>query len=161
MTSLVGSGVLAGKQAVLLVFVLLNCTVTASCGRTSRGGERLTITVRGGELGDRRYTLECDPSHGTVPNPSAACATLRANSDALEAQSGGAHSCPPGTPTYEIAGTSGGQAVAASFSPCSSSQDDGFAVWTRLVPYDVPVLLGRPTLKVDAGVGPLRLGQRA
>ena len=54
-----------------------------------------------------------------------------------------------------------GEAVAASFSPCSSSQDDGFAVWTRLVPYDAPLLQGRPTLKVDAGVGPLRLGQRA
>jgi hypothetical protein len=51
--------------------------------------------------------------------------------------------------------------VAASFSPCSSSQDDGFAVWTRLVPYDAPLLQGRPALKVDAGVGPLRLGQRA
>jgi hypothetical protein len=33
-------------------------------------------------------------------------------------------------------------------------------VWARLVPAEAPVLQGRPTLAVDAGVGPLRLGQR-
>jgi hypothetical protein len=50
--------------------------------------------------------------------------------------------------------------VAASFSVCVSGQEEGFEVWTRLIPDKAPDLHGRPTLKVDAGVGPLRLGQR-
>jgi hypothetical protein len=159
-TSLLGSRVLSGSKAALFALVLLSLVASASCGQRKLGAERLTIKVRGGDFGERRYTLRCDPAHGTVPTPAAACATLRAHPDALDEHSGRGHSCPPGTPTYEIAGTSGGAAVAASFSACFSGQEDGLAVWTRLVSYDVPALRGRPTVEVDAGVGPVRLGQR-
>ena len=50
--------------------------------------------------------------------------------------------------------------MAATFSPCVSGQQDGLAIWKRLVPSNFLVLEGRPTLAVDAGVGPLRLGER-
>jgi hypothetical protein len=142
------------------LFSLAICAATASLARASRGAEQLTITVRGSEFGDRSYTLRCDPAEGTVSNPSAACATLREHPDVLQAHPGQDHSCPPSTPTYEIGGTFQGAAVAASFSACVTGQDDGLAIWERLVPDKVPVLHGRPTLKLDAGVGPLRLGQR-
>jgi hypothetical protein len=146
-------------KVVLVVLVLAIGGTAAPLARTTRGVGQLTITVRGGEFGDRSYTLGCDPAAGTMPRPSAACATLRAHPDLLEPHPGQDHSCPPGTPTYEIAGTFEGATVAASFSRCVSGQEDGLAAWERLAPSTAPVLHGRPTLKVDAGVGPLRLGQ--
>ena len=51
--------------------------------------------------------------------------------------------------------------MAASFSACFSGQEEGLARWSRLVPDNVPDLRGPPTLMLDAGVGPLRLGQRS
>jgi hypothetical protein len=147
-------------ERVLIVLALAIGATTGSLAKASPAAEQLTITVRGGELGDRAYTLGCDPAAGTVTDPTAACATLRAHPDLLEPHPGQDHSCPPDTPTYEIAGTFGGAAVAASFSACVSGQEDGLEAWERLVRYKVPLLHGRPRLKVDAGVGPLRLGRR-
>ncbi len=142
--------------------VMLLCLALAICATTASfaSAEQLTITVRGGDFGDRSYTLGCDPAAGTVPKPSAACATLQAHPDALQPHPGQDHSCPPGTPTYEIAGTFAGTPVAASFSDCVSGQGDGLTVWAGIVHYAVPVLHGHPTLKVDRGIGPLRLGER-
>jgi hypothetical protein len=142
-----------------LVVVPAVCAATASLASASRGAEQLTITVRGSEYGDRGYTLGCDPAEGTVPDPAAACAALGAQPDLVQPHPGQDHRCPP-SPRYEIGGTFQGAAVAASFSACVSGQEDGLAVWSRLVPYEVPALRGRATLKVDRGLGPLRLGQR-
>ena len=147
-------------KVLLCGLVLAVCAAVAPVATATRGSEQLTITVRGGDFGDRLYTLGCDPATGTVRKPAAACATLHAHPDLLEPHPGQDHSCPPGTPTFEIAGTSGGAAVAASFSACVSGQADGLAAWERLVPYTVPALRGHPVLKLDAGVGPVRLGQR-
>src|SRR4051794_1867267 len=144
-------------KRVLVVLALAIGATTGSFANAGPAAEQLTITVRGGELGDRAYTLGCDPAAGTVADPAAACATVQAHPDLLQPHPGQDHSCPAGTPTYEIAGSFQGAVVAASFSACVSGQEDGLQRSERLVPYKVPVLHGRPRLKVDAGVGPLRL----
>ena len=146
-------------KVVLSVLVLAICAFTAPLAAATRGAEQLTITVRGGEFGDRLYTLGCDPATGTVRKPADACATLHAHPDLLQPHPGEVHHCPSGR-TYEIAGTSDGTAVAASFSLCVNGQEDGLVEWDRLVGYAVPALRGHPVLKLDAGIGPLRLGQR-
>src|SRR4051794_39224393 len=125
---------IAGMKVVLPVLVL----AIAPFATATRGAEQLAVTVRGGDLGDRLYTLGCDPAKGTVPKPSAVCAALHAHPDLLEPHPGQDHSCPP-SPTYEIAGTAAGAAVAASFTVCVSGQEDGLAAWERLVPSTVPV----------------------
>src|SRR4051812_10994108 len=103
-------------RVVLFILAPAVAAAAASLAGASPGADQLTITVRGSDFGDRSFTLACDPAEGTVPEPSDACATLRAHPDALQAHPGQDHSCPPGTPTYEIAGTFQGAAVAASFS---------------------------------------------
>jgi len=109
-------------KAVLCGLVLAICAAVAPVATATRGSEQLTITVRNGDFGDRLYTLGCDPAAGTVRKPSAACATLHAHPDLLEPHPGQDHHCPPGTPRFEIAGTSGGAARAvSSVAPASAA----------------------------------------
>ena len=117
----------------------------------------LTISVVGGDAGDRSYTLACDPAAGTVRDPAAACGTLAQHPELLKTIQGDDHSCPP-LPAFQIDGTFQDVAVSASFSSCVYGQEDGTAQWSRLVRYGAPTLHGRPTLKIDRGLGPLRLG---
>jgi Subtilisin inhibitor-like len=76
----------APAAAVVLVAVL-----AAGCG-SENGSEdgagtspdtSLEITVTGGGA-DERWTLTCDPTGGTHPDPEEACATLHEHHDALE-----------------------------------------------------------------------------
>jgi hypothetical protein len=120
----------------------------------------LTISVHGGDAGDRVYTLACDPARGTVRNPAAACATLGQHPELLKTVQGDGHSCPP-LPAFQIDGTFDDAAVSASFSSCVYGQEEGAGQWSRLVHYGAPTLHGRPSLKVDRGLGPLRLGAKS
>jgi hypothetical protein len=102
------------------------------------------------------YRLRCDPAGGTLPNPARACAAIKADPALLYSVPGLDHSCPAGGPSVSLRGIWRGRPVRSSFSICTGGQEDEAGRWAALLPSG-PAL---SRVRVDRGIGPVRLGER-
>jgi hypothetical protein len=108
------------------------------------------------------YRLNCDPASGTLPDPGAACSAIAADPQLVLSGPGIDHSCPAFEPAIEVRGSYQGQQVDVGFSPCLSSPDnDAIIRWLALLPWRQQNLVRLDSVRLDRGLGPLRLGESA
>jgi hypothetical protein len=121
-----------------------------------RGPGEVRIVERGTMLGSFGYSLGCDPSSGTLPDPARVCAAILADPALLYSFPGPDHSCPPGAPAITLQGRWAGKPLASSFSVCTGGQEQVAGRWATLLPSQDTLA----TITLDRGIGLIRLGER-
>lgn len=110
------------------------------CGSSSASSRatRLHVEVLSSVRAESTRSVSCDAAGGGAAIDAAICAAIRSQPQLLREIAGPQHSCPAGTPTVLVSGSSHGQRVHASFSACVTGQDALSSRWLALLHYSVP-----------------------
>ena len=123
---------------------------------TGRGPVEVRIAELGTMLGSFGYSLGCDPSTGTLPDPARVCAAILADPTLLYSFPGPDHSCPGGGPTITLQGRWAGKPLHSTFSVCTGGQEQAAGHWATLLPSQGTLA----TITLDHGIGLYHLGER-
>ena len=108
-----------------------------------------------------KYRLNCDPVSGTLPRAKAACAAIHREPDMVlgtpEAPGVGNIPCPHPHWFLTITGTYRGRRAQTTFPRACGEASNAGELWLNYLPSFVHL----QTLRVDRGLGPLRLGESA
>lgn len=109
------------KRSSFLAALVVACC--AACSGSGNGGTTFSIVALNAEVGRAVFHLQCDGAHGDVPDPSGACAALRAKPALVTAPK--PFNCFGGPTSHwqvTIAGRVNGKRVRRTFDTCWTPQ---------------------------------------
>jgi hypothetical protein len=119
------------------------------------GPGMLRVIQSGGMFGSFAYSLRCDPSGGSVPDPRRICSAIAADPALLYSFPGPDHSCPAGESATTLIGVWDHRRLHSTFSVCTGGQEEQAGRWDQLLPQ--PAALS--TVHIDRGIGLVTLGE--
>lgn len=124
-------------RTALTLLAVAATLVLGGCGSSnvSSGPTRLRVDVVSALWAASDRTITCDGTGGASASAAAICAGIRKQPQLARAFGGREHSCPAGTPTVFVSGSTGGRPVQASFSACVAGEETLSARWLSMLDY--------------------------
>ena len=160
------SVVLWGRALIAVILAILGVAAVPAVSYPARGEKHhaagkaaLQIRVYPAQLPGSQglalqYSLNCDPTSGTMIDPAAACAALRRNPSMLSTRiPSGRRRCKESPRSLSVTGVYARRQVNVDISECGDVDLGG---WSRFLPEE-----DLDDVSIDHGIGPFTLGEQA